>query len=525
MKNLLPATCGLVATIALALCATPALAKDHNPKSGNDHATPQATVKSQQSVTQGSVTVDGKSIPYKAIAGVMVVKNGKGKPYVDMSYVAYIKRGVHNETQRPITFFYNGGPGSSTVWLHMLAFGPKMAVTGNGTQTPPAPYKLVNNDDSLLNVTDEVFIDAPGTGFGKIITKKMGGVGTPKMVYGTAADAQTFARFVQQYITLHNRWNSPKFLYGESYGTTRDAVLAYDLTREDDIELNGVVFQSAVLNWNLMLDFPKAEPGITLAYATGLPSEAATAWYHHKVPDQPQHLQPFLHQVEQFAMGPYLEALDEGDLLSATTKQKIAETMHQDLGLPTAYIVRANLRIDDGMFRHELLGKSDEITGRLDTRYIGFDFDPMAENAEYSPLMTAIGSPTMALFNEYVRNTLKFGTGMTYKPMTNAIEHWKYNITEPGMHFTLPFTVNVMPFIADAMKLNPNMKVMLTGGYFDVGTPFYAAKYEFEHLALPPKLQSNISYHFFQSGHMVYLNPKAHKDLTDATAAFIKANS
>ncbi|HEX7325372.1 MAG TPA: peptidase S10 [Rhodanobacteraceae bacterium] len=523
MKKLLPATFGLTAALALALCASPALAKDHT-HAGHDHAASHAAVKSQQSVTQGSVNIGGRSIPYKAITGVMVIKNGKGKPYVSMSYVAYIKRGGRDENHRPITFFYNGGPGSSTVWLQMLAYGPKMAVTGNGTQTPPAPYKLVNNGDSLLNVTDEVFIDAPGTGFGRIITKKMGGVGTPKMVYGTAADAKTFARFIQQYITLHNRWNSPKFLYGESYGTTRDAVLAYDLTR-DNTELNGVVFQSAVLNWNLMLDFTKAEPGITLAYATGLPSEAATAWYHHKIPNEPAHLRPFLHQVERFAMGPYLQALDQGNLLNASTKQQIAGELHQYLGLPTAYILKANLRIDDSMFRHELLGDSDEITGRLDTRYTGPDFDPMAEGAEYSPLMTAIGSPTMALFNGYVRNTLKFGKGMVYKPMTNAIAQWKYNIAPPGMHFSLPFTVNVMPYIADAMKLNPAMKVMLAGGYYDVGTPFYAAKYTFEHLAIPPKLQANISYHFFKSGHMVYLNPQAHKGLADATAAFIKANS
>ncbi|MGH8161746.1 MAG: S10 family peptidase [Gammaproteobacteria bacterium] len=525
MKKLLAGSIGVAAAVALALAlsTSPALAKSHGGPGASHRAAPPA-VTSKQSVTSGSVTVDGKRISYKAIAGVMVVKNSKDKPYVGMSYVAYIKKGVRDEARRPITFFYNGGPGSSTVWLQMLAYGPKLVVVGNGTLTPPAPYKLVNNDNTLLGATDEVFIDAPGTGFGRIITKKMGGVGTPKMVFGTDADARTFARFIQEYITVHNRWNSPKFLYGESYGTTRDAVLAYDLTR-GSIDLNGVVFQSAVLNWNLMLDFTQLEPGLSLAYATGLPSEAATAWYHKKVPNQPKTLFPFLTQVEQFAMGPYLQALTKGNMLDSATKQKIAEQMHQYLGLPTDYILKANLRINDGKFRHELLGASDEITGRLDSRYTGPALDPMAENAEYGPLMSAIGSPTVALWNEYVRNTLKFGKGMVYKPMTNAIRQWDYNTTEPGeMGFKIPFTVNVMPFIADAMKLNPNMKVMLTGGYFDLGTPFFAAKYEFEHLTLPPKLQKNISYHFFQSGHMVYLNPAAHKGLTDATAAFIDAS-
>lgn len=523
MKTLSAAGIGIVASLALAVVAVPALAKDHAGNDKGQSATPPAAaIKSQQSVTSGSVTVDGKRIPYKAIAGVLVVKNGKGKPYVGMSYVAYIKHGVDDEAERPITFFYNGGPGSSSVWLDMLAFGPKLAVVGNGTLTPPAPYRLVNNAESLLDATDEVFIDAPGTGFGRLITKQMGGVGTAKMVYGTDADAQTFARFIRQYITLHNRWNSPKFLYGESYGTTRDAVLAYDLT-QDNIDLNGVVFQSAVLNWNLMLDFPTVEPGISLAYATGLPSEAATAWYHHKIPNQPQQLLPFLHRVEQFAMGPYLQAIDQGDRLDAATKQRIAQQMHDDTGLPTAYLMKANLRVNDGKFRHELLGKGDEITGRLDSRYTGPDLDPMAEGAEYGPLMSAIGSPTVALFNQYVRTTLKFGKGMVYKPMTDVIKHWDYNTTEPGGHFPIPFTVNVMPFLADAMKQNPDMQVMLAGGYFDLGTPFFAAEYEFQHLRIPPTLQKNISCDFYQSGHMVYLNPAAHKGLHDATAAFIDA--
>lgn len=293
MKKSFTAAIGIAATLALAGFSMPTLAKGQEPQGTAAVAT---TVKSQQSVTSGSVTVDGTRIPYEAIAGLMVVKNSQGKPYVSMSYVAYIKKGVNNEADRPITFFYNGGPGSSTVWLNMLAFGPEMVNVGNGTLTPPAPYKLVNNNNCLLDATDEVFVDAPGTGFGRIITKKMGGVGTPKMVYGTAQDASTFSQFITQYLTAHSRWDSPKFLYGESYGTTRDAVLAYDLTNAG-VDLNGVVFQSAVLNWNLMLDYASAEPGLSLAYATGFPSEAATAWYHKKVPNQPAQLLPFLRQV------------------------------------------------------------------------------------------------------------------------------------------------------------------------------------------------------------------------------------
>ncbi len=523
MRKLTAGTIGIAAALALAILASPALAENHG-KPGASHQASPAPVTSRKSITEGSVTVDGKRIPYKAIAGVMVVKNGKGEPYVSMSYVAYVKKGVSDQSKRPITFFYNGGPGSSTVWLHMLAFGPRRAVVGNGTLTPPAPYQLVNNGESLLDVTDLVFIDAPGTGFGRIITKKMGGVGTPEDVYGIDADAKTFARFIQQYITANERWNSPKFLFGESYGTTRDAVLAYDLGR-NSIDLNGVVFLSAVLNWSLMLDFPKVEPGIALAYATGLPSMAATAWYHKKLPDRPEELLPFLKKVEQFATGPYLDALIKGNLLGAATKQQVAQQMHQYTGLPLSYILKANLRVTGAQFEHELLSGEGDVTGRLDSRYSGPALDPMGEGAQYDPMNSAIDSPTVALFNQYVRNTLDFGKGMVYRPGINVFMKWDFKHQQPGMPFALPMTPNVMPDLAVAMKQNPNMKVMLAGGYFDLGTPFFAAEYEFHHLTIPPKLQKNISYHFFESGHMVYLNPKAHKGLHDAAAAFIEANS
>ncbi len=516
------------ASLALALAVLPALAGQSAPSappSSAEHGQAQSSqaAKSSQSVTHGSVTVGGKPIGYNAIAGVQVLKK-QGKPYVSMSYVAYIKKDVKDTSHRPITFFYNGGPGSSTVWLHMLAFGPKRVVVGNGTLTPPAPYKMVNNDNSLLDATDMVFIDAPGTGFGRVIGKDQGGIGTPDMVYGVDADAKTFANFIEKYITKHSRWNSPKFLFGESYGTTRDAVLANDLTQAS-VNLNGVVFLSAVLNWSLMLDLPKVEPGISLAYATGLPSMAATAWYHKKLPHRSEKLKPFLKKVEQFAMGDYLHALNKGNLLDAATKKQVAQQMHAYTGLPTAYILKANLRVDGGEFAHELLTDEDDVTGRLDSRFSGPALDPLSQNAGYDPMDSAIDAPTVSMFNDYIRNTLDFGQGRVYKPQINVFMKWNFKHKPPGVPFALPVTPNVMPDIAAAMKHNPNMKLMLAGGYFDLGTPFYAAQYEMHQLTIPPKLQKNISYHFFKSGHMVYLNPDAHKGLHDAAAKFIENNS
>jgi carboxypeptidase C (cathepsin A) len=283
-------------------------------KSG-DSGAKQTPPKDQKSVTQGSVTVRGTKIPYDATAGLIILKNKDDKPIVSMSYVAYTKSGVDDVSQRPITFFYNGGPGSSTIWLHMLAFGPRRVVVGNGTLTPPAPYRMENNDDSLLDATDMVFIDAPGTGFGRVLGKDDGGEGTPKDVYGVDQDARSFADFITRYLTQNNRWTSPKYLFGESYGTIRSAVLSNMLVTERGVGLNGVVLLSSILNWNITVDFPQINPGVDLSYQLVLPSYAATAAYHKKLPQQPASLEPFLKDVEQFAITDYARALDQGDQL------------------------------------------------------------------------------------------------------------------------------------------------------------------------------------------------------------------
>ncbi len=511
------------AAVLLAAIAVPALAAAGSPKGHGGGASGVKPPKARSSITHGVVTVEGHRIGYEAKTGILLLKNREGKPIASMSYVAYFESGVRDEQNRPITFFYNGGPGSSTIWLHMLAFGPKRVVVGSGTLTPPAPYKLVNNDYSLLDATDEVFVDAPGTGFGRVIGKNDGGAGKPSDVYGIDPDAHAFVQFITQFLTRNNRWNSPKFLYGESYGTTRSAVLVNLLERDADVGINGVVLQSAILNFNINLDFPQIDPGINIGYALGLPSYTATAWYHHKLPNQPPALQPLLSQVEQFAMGPYLTALNLGNQLDSATKQQIAEKLHAYTGLPTAYLLKADLRVRGGQFRQQLLG-DDEVTGRLDSRYSGPAMDPLAESATYDPLNSAIAAPTVAEFNGYVRNTLDFGKHMTYKPGINVFMQWSWKHKQPGARFQLPFTPNVMPDLASAMKFNPDLKILLLGGYFDLGTAFYSAEYEMHQLTIPATLQKNISYDFFPSGHMIYLNPKVLKPLHDRVAKFIESN-
>ncbi len=490
------------------------------------------------STTQGTVDVGGQHIAYTAIAGTITVgstdvqdaqlgPDGKPQPgsqlaisapkepadappVARMFYVAYFKKDAKAE-DRPITFFYNGGPGSSTVWLHMGSLGPKHVVTAGDTHLPGAPYTMVDNPYSLLDVSDLVFVDMPGTGFGHLVGKD-----GEKAFWGVDGDANAFARFIARFITKYSRWNSPKFIFGESYGTTRSAVLANILENKHDIDLNGVILLSQIFNFTTDIDQPNSNPGVDLPYELALPTYAATAWYHKKLPQQPASLEPFLKEVEEFAMGPYSHALALGTDVSAAEKQQAAEKLHEYTGLPVAYLLKADLRVNGGEFEKSLQDEEDLTTGRLDTRFSGPTLDPLSESAEYDPQSSAISSAYVALFNGYVRRDLKYGEGLTYIPEIDLDLHWEFK------HNGNPVSVNVAPDLAEAMKTNPRLKVMVNGGYYDLATPFFAAQYEDKHLPIPQSLAKNIEYDWYESGHMVYVRDECVKQLHDRVAAFIK---
>jgi carboxypeptidase C (cathepsin A) len=487
----------------------------------------------KDSTTQGSVTVAGHSINYQAVAGTILVaatndadaalglstppakENPDAPPTARMFYVAYFKKDVPPES-RPVTFIYNGGPGSSTMWLHMGAFGPRRIVTADDQHTSPAPYQLVDNAYSLLDASDVVFIDAPGTGFGRLSGKD-----NEKAFWGVDPDAHAFARFIARFLSNYQRWNSPKYLFGESYGTTRSAVVAGILETEDHIDLNGVILLSQILNFDDSADAPQFNPGIDVPYELALPTFAATAYYHKRLPTQPAALEPFLAEVEQFALSDYASALAQGSQLPEAARQATAEKLHQYTGLPVAYILKADLRINVGQFNHNLQGNDDLTTGRLDSRFSGPTIDPLAEEAAYDPQATSIASAYIAAFNDYVRRQLKFGEGLTYLPETDAIDNvWEMKHKAPGSPEEA-FGVNVLPDLATAMKYNPRLKVMLNGGYFDLATPFFAAKYEMYHLPIQANLRQNIEYSWYESGHMVYVHEGSLKELHDKVSAFI----
>jgi len=505
----------------LLACSLPALADDA-PAKDKDSAKPAVDyTKPSLSTTSGSVTVHGEKISYKANTGTLVLKDDKGQPTVSMFYVYYAKDG--GSSNRPVTFFFNGGPGSSTVWLHMGAFGPQRVKTLDDSHTPGAPYVLANNDDSLMDVTDEVFIDAPGTGFSRVIDKDLGGKGDPKDFYGVDQDGKAFASFIQQFLGKFGRWNSPKYIFGESYGTIRGPVLTLDL-QNASVDINGLIMLSAIPNTEISPDGDGLNPAIDIPYALVLPTQAAVAWYHNRVPNRPAKLEDFLPQVEKFAMGEYLTALNAGATLDPAEKKKVADQLSAYTGLSADYWMKANLRVTGGQFEHELMRDSDQLAGRLDGRFAGYALDPLGEQAEYDPQSSAISSAYVSLFNEYVRKTLNYGGDQDYIPLSFEVNgKWDFKHQNPfGQAF--PGATNVLPDLAIAMGQNPTMKVMLAGGYYDLATAFYAAQFQMQHLPMDEKLQSNISYGFYPSGHMVYANEASAKKLHDDVAKFIESS-
>src|SRR6202795_727398 len=465
--------------------------------------------KPESTVSTGTVTIGGQAITYQAIAGTFMVhpkdwddvprdpKTDKGGPMAaeegaeaknpaaeaSMFYVAYFKAGGG---PRPVTFLYNGGPGSSTMWLHMGAFGPRRIVTATDVHTPAAPYSLISNGSSLLDATDLVFIDAPGTGFSRIAGKDK-----EKAFFGVDQDAYAFAEFISQFLSKYGRWNSPKYLFGESYGPPRSAVLINQLEADRSIDFNGVILLSQILNFDLSPDRPTNNPGVDLPYQTELPTFAATAWYHHKLPGEHGNLEALLTEVEQFAMGDYARALAAGSDLSAADRGAIADKLHQYTGLPVEYVLKADLRIDGGEFRQNLRGEDGMTTGRLDTRFSGPDIDPLSQRASYDPQSAALSSAYVSAFNDYARRELHYGDGKSFNKSIPIFRSWNALHQLPGQSQPRQNSetgCNVMPDLANALKINPNLKIQLHAGYFDLATPFYQGVYEMQHLPVPPAM-------------------------------------
>lgn len=466
------------------------------------------------SVTHHEMSLDGKTLRYTATAGTLLVDGDDGKPYGSFFYVAYTEDGVTDPRKRPVTFLYNGGPGSASLWLHMGSVGPVRVVTASPEASGPGPYQMVPNQYTLLDKSDLVFIDAVGTGF-----SRPAGKATQKDFSGTDQDVKSFDRFIMRYVTVNDRWNSPKYLFGESYGTTRSAALV-DALEDDGISCNGVVLMSTILNY-----FGRS-PGLDQVYIGYLPSFAAIAWHYNKISNKPEDIKVFLNEVRAFARGPYADALAQGDNLPESQVNAIAAKLSSYIGLSVQYIKDSNLRISAPRFRKELLRNDREILGRYDARFEGTDIDAAGDVPGYDPSGTGITGAFVSAFHDYLERELKYTTKETYFPRGPHVnETWDQSHRAPGQGGRPMREAYVAGDLADAMRKNPALRVFSVNGLFDLATPFFMTEYDLSHMELEPKLRDHVQFAYYPSGHMIYLNVDALKQLKTDLAAFYTKSS
>lgn len=465
--------------------------------------------------TRHKVVIGGQEIAYTVIAGTMVLKEetpdrekeSEGeKPKASFFFVAYTKDGVEDKSRRPLTFSFNGGPGSSSVWLHLGLLGPRRVVMGDAGSLLPPPYGLTDNEFSLLDTTDLVFIDPVSTGYSRPVEGQKA-----KEFHDFKKDIESVGDFIRLFTTRYGRWLSPKFLIGESYGTTRAAGLSGYLQERHGLYLNGIMLVSAVLDFST-LEF---EPGNDLPYILFLPTYAATARYHGKVRSR-KPLKAFLAEVEKFAFGEYASALSKGAAMSKRQQRLIAERLARYTGLRREYIEQTNLRPVIYRFCKELLRDRRRTVGRLDSRFLGMDRDAAGEYCESDPSMDAIMGPYTAALYDYVRNELKFESDLPYEILNPKVWPWSYADHQNRY-------VNVAETLRHAMCVNPHLKVHVANGYYDLATPYLATEYTFNRLELEPELRGNVSMSYYEAGHMMYLHMPSLEQLKKELAKFIQA--
>jgi carboxypeptidase C (cathepsin A) len=456
--------------------------------------------KQLHSVTKHSVTIGGQVIDYTATTGTMPLWDIKGEQDAYIFYIAYIKDGVKDKTKRPLLFSFNGGPGAASVWMHMGFLGPrKVLYDEDGFQLQP-PYDLVDNENSILDVADVVFIDPVATGFSRMLPKK-----SLHKYHGVMEDIQSVAEFIRLYVTRNDRWDSPKFIIGESYGTTRAAGLTGHLARAHRMYINGTILVS-------MTELGP-DPAPDLSCTLILPHFSATAWYHKALPPdlQAKPLRDVLDEAEAFALGEYTLALNKGGWLSDSERDDIAAKIARLTGLSADFVKNCNLRVQKHRFWKELLRSRGLTVGRLDSRYTGTDRDSAGETFEFDPAMAHWNGPFTAVVNKYFKTELKIDTDLTYN-ISGPVRPWKGR-----------GEVNTGEMLRQAMTANPYLQVFVLEGYYDAACDYFTAQYTLSHMDLSGKLKDRISFGFYESGHMMYLHLpsliKAKQDL----AGFIRS--
>ena len=499
--------------IALAACVALALpgavtAAEHETDSG--HAEKADLPALLHAESEGSVRIDGRVIEYRATAGTLEMKNDDGEPIAHFGYTAYVKKDADLRT-RPILFAYNGGPGSASMWLHMGILGPQRTVVKDTQFTTEGPFRRVNNEFSVLDKADLVMIDPVGTGFSRPVGDAKG-----EDFWGVDNDIESVSKFIARYVSDNGRWQSQKYLLGESYGGIRSGGVAYKLLTAHSIALNGVILVSPYM------DFIAGNNGAAndLADANILTTFAATAWYHGVVDDRPASLRDFLAEAEAFVDTQYAPLLRKGNAASAAERTAVLAGLERFTGISADYWDRANLRLDEARFSKELLRDQRKVVGRIDSRFVGDAINHLAETFRYDPFFPAVGPAYMATFNDYYREVLGVKTDRSYVGSAGLYASWDQRHETPGLG-KVP-VANTAVDLAWAMSQNPNMRLLVQQGYYDLATPYGATLYVLDHLDIPPSRRDDIRVEFYEAGHMMYLHPESAAKFRRDLASFIE---
>ncbi|MFO0968079.1 MAG: hypothetical protein U0793_21190 [Gemmataceae bacterium] len=491
--------------LAIVLAVLPTLAQAQDKEKRDPAPKRLEPGKEQTSRTSHSVTIAGKKIDYDAVAGTLQLKEEDGKASASIFYIAYTKTGA-DPKDRPILFSFNGGPGSSSVWLHLGVFGPKRVVLSDAGEAPAPPGRLVDNAYSILDQTDLVFIDPVSTGYSRAAEEK-----EAKKFHGVEEDVQAVAEFIRLYTTRNDRWQSPRFLAGESYGTTRAAAVAPYLQSRHGMRLNGILLVSVVLNFET-LSFAE---GNDLPYPLFLPSYTATAWHHKRLDSTLQaDLKKALAEVERFAVNDYSVALLKGAALSDKERLSVAHKLAFFTGVSTDYVLRSDLRLEAHRFMQELLRDQGYSVGRFDSRIKGKS-SPIGERPETDFSYHAVQGPYTEAFNHYVRKELKFESDMPYEILTGRVQPWNYGKAATNRY------LNVAPRLKEALTTNAALKVFVANGYYDLATPYFATEYTFNHLGGERALLDRVEMKYYRAGHMMYIHQPSLREMREDVAAFL----
>ena len=475
---------------------------------GEDGSEVEEDDESDHVVTSHTVAVAGRELAYTARAGTLELARENGEPRARVFFVAYTLDGVEDPSVRPITFCFNGGPGSSSVWLHLGTIGPRRVELSDEGWAPEPPYRVVPNEETWLDDSDLVFIDPVTTGYSRPAE------GEPDSdFHGVDQDVESVAEFIRLYATRYERWASPKYLAGESYGTTRAAGLAGRLQGRHGMFLNGILLVSSILNFQTA----RFDVGNDLPYPLFLPTYTATAWYHGQLePDLQADLRATLDEVEAFALGEYTTALALGSALPEARRDELAAKLARYTGLSPEYALRADLRVGISRFVKELLRGEGRTVGRLDSRFRGIDRDANADSYEYDPSYAAIQGPFTAAMNHYVRAELGYASDLPYEILTGRVRPWDYGRQGDNRY------LNVAETLRRAMSQNPHLRVYVASGYYDLATPYFATRYTFDHLGLDPTLRGNVTIGHFEAGHMMYIHAPSRAELDRQVSAFFR---